>query len=88
MRQRGHIDDACTRSRFLDERHHQVGQKEVAQVVGPDLHLKTILSPGERANHHAGVVDQDVDLLQGVAQLLRALPHTFQASKVTPENDN
>ena len=88
MRQRGHIDDACARSSFLHQRHHQVGQKEVTQVVGPDLHLKTILGPGQRANHHAGVVNQDVNLLQGVAQLLRALPHTFQASKVTPENDN
>ena len=57
-------------------------------MVGSNLHLKTVLRPGQWASHHASVVDQDVDLLQGVAQLLGALPHTFQASKVTPENDN
>ena len=55
-------------------------------MVGADLHLEPVLRPRERAGHHAGVVDQDVDLLQGVAQLLRALPHTFQAGKVAPES--
>ena len=67
-------------------------------MVRPELHLKTVLRPGQRAGHHTGivvlpgeranhdasVVDQDVDLLQGVAQLLRALPYTFQAGQVTP----
>ena len=55
-------------------------------MVGADLHLQPVLRPRERAGHHAGVVDQDVGLLQGVAQLLRALPHTFQAGQVAPES--
>ena len=58
----------------------------MAKVVGADLHLEPVLRPRERAGHHAGIIDQDVDLLQGVAQLLRALPHTFQAGKVAPES--
>ena len=62
VRQRGHIDDARTRSCLLHKRHHQVGEQEVAEVIGADLHLKTILRPGERADHHAGVVDQDVEI--------------------------
>ena len=54
-------------------------------MVDLEHRLLPILGKGPLGGEHTGVVDQDVDLLQGVAQLLRALPHTFQAGQVAPE---
>ena len=36
------------------------GQREVAEVVGGELHLPALGRAGQRGGHHAGVVDEDV----------------------------
>ena len=43
------------------ERHEESGEEEVAEVVGPDLHLEAVFRPGlQRTHHHPGVQDQQV----------------------------
>ena len=39
----------------------QVGQGEVAEVVGAELELEALGGPAQRHRHHPGVVDQQVD---------------------------
>jgi hypothetical protein len=40
----------------------QVGEREVAEVVGAELQLEALRGASERRRHHAGVVDQQVEL--------------------------
>ena len=40
----------------------QVGEREVAEVVGAELQLEAVGGAAQRRHHHAGVVDQQVDL--------------------------
>ena len=49
-----------TRSR--DVREQQVREREVAEVVGADLHLEAVGGPLLRDRHDAGVVDQHVEV--------------------------
>ena len=47
----------------------QVGQREVAEVVGAELHLEAVRGALLGHGHHAGVVDQDVEVaLPGVGE--------------------
>jgi hypothetical protein len=41
----------------------QPGEREVAEVVGAELHLEAVPGGLLRGVHHAGVVDQQVDPL-------------------------
>ena len=52
-------------------------------MIGSNLHLESLLCPGEWAHHHPGVVQQDVNLWQGVGELFGALAHASQAGQVT-----
>ena len=57
MHARGDGHDAVA-----DVRQEEVREREVPEVVGPDLHLEAVGRPLLRDRHHAGVVDQDVEL--------------------------
>ena len=54
---RGDGDDAAG-----DVLQQQVGEREVAEMVGAELQLEAVRRPDQRRDHHAGVVDQQVDL--------------------------
>src|SRR6202011_1881447 len=45
-----------------DNVQQQVGQREVAEVVGAELELEAVDGARQRGDHHAGVVDQEVDV--------------------------
>ena len=49
-----------TRSPML--RQEEVREREVPEVVGADLHLEAVGGPLLRDRHHAGVVDQHVEV--------------------------
>ena len=54
--------EATTTTRSRDVGQQQVGQREVAEVVGAELHLEAVLGAPLGDGHHAGVVDQDVEV--------------------------
>jgi hypothetical protein len=54
---RGHVHDAPD-----DVAEQQVGQGEVAEMVGTELQLEAVGSAGEWCRHHSGVVDQQVQV--------------------------
>ena len=58
----------------------QVGQREVAEVVGPDLAFEPVDGQGVRHRHDAGVVDQNVDAVDAVGEL----PHRRQVLQIEP----
>jgi hypothetical protein len=64
VHQRRHRDDPVG-----DLRQQQVGQCEVAEVVGAELALETVDGSCERHGHDARVVDQDVDRVDPVGEL-------------------
>ena len=86
-----HAPDAV---RSAAERHHprgvaplhrvneQAGQREVTQVVGPELKLEAVGGGGARRRHHPGVVDQEVQPLVLSPESLRKRSHRVQASEV------
>jgi hypothetical protein len=59
-------------------RQQQPGQREVAQVVGPELELEALLGQRPRRHHHARVVDQHVDGRGGG----RERPYRIQVGEV------
>ena len=63
VRARGDHDDAVG-----DLGQQQVGEREVAEVVGAELQLEAVLGATERRVHHARVVDQDIDLAEVVCE--------------------
>ena len=75
MRRRTDDDDPIGQPR-----QQQVGQREVAQVVGGDLGLEPVDRAREGHRHHAGVVDEDVD----VPDFLRERAHRLQVGDVEP----
>mmetsp|Transcript_72041 Transcript_72041/g.192515 ORF Transcript_72041/g.192515 Transcript_72041/m.192515 type:complete len:206 (-) Transcript_72041:302-919(-) len=60
----GGVDDAAGLG-LLERGEQQHGEEEVAQVVRAKLHLDALLREGERANHHASVVHEDVQWAAG-----------------------
>ena len=74
MRARGDGHDAVA-----DVRQEQVREREVAEVVGADLHLEAVGGAPLRDRHHAGVVDQDVEVaVPGVGER----PHRGEVGEV------
>lgn len=47
------------------------GQREMAKVVGAELHLEAVARVPQRQEHHAGVVAQDVDAAVAFADVGR-----------------
>ena len=65
----------------------EVGEQEVAKVIGANLHLEALLSLGVGAHHDAGIVQEYVDpLLLGV-DLLGALPDRGETGQVALVDD-
>ena len=56
VRRGGNGDDAAA-----DVLEQQVGEREVAEVVGAELELEAVGRAGQRRHHDAGVVDEQVD---------------------------
>ena len=54
--------EATTTTRSRDVGQQQVGQREVAEVVRAELHLEAVLGALLGDGHHAGVVDEDVEV--------------------------
>jgi hypothetical protein len=76
VRAGGDHDDAVA-----DPRQQQVREREVAEVVGADLHLEAVGGARLRDRHHAGVVDQDVDVaLEAVGERV----HRAEVGEVEP----
>ncbi len=61
------VDDPLG-SAALDQGHQFAGQREMAEVVGAQLHLEAIGGVGEGGRHYAGIVDEDVDLVEPLAR--------------------
>ena len=66
-------------------RQDEVGEEEVAEVVGAELHLEPVGGARERARHHAGVVDEQVDARVALDQLGGGLAHAGQRGQVEHE---
>jgi hypothetical protein len=62
MRRTAHGDDARS-GRVEEARQQQTGQREVAEMVGPELHLETVRGMAPWDRHHAGVVAEQVEPL-------------------------
>ena len=76
VRDRRDSDDA-----LADPRQQQVGQREVAEVVGADLQLEAVLCARLGRGHDAGVVDQDVEV---AVPALGELPDRREVGEVEP----
>jgi hypothetical protein len=76
VRAGGDHDDAVA-----DPRQQQVRKREVAEVVGADLHLEAVGGARLGDRHHAGVVDQDVEVaVEPVGELV----HRAEVGEVEP----
>lgn len=82
MSKRRHRDDPAARRGLLDFRQEQQGQQEVPEVVALKLTLVAVLGLFMGAHHHAGIVDQQVDLALVLDQPFGALPDARQARQV------
>ena len=51
-------------SRLLDERHEELGEEEVSEVVGAQLHVEAVLRLPLGARHHARIVDLGLGVVQ------------------------
>ena len=61
MRPKRCAPDEIVTTRSVTMRQQQAGQREVAEVVGAELQLEAV-GGAARDRHHAGVVDQDVEV--------------------------
>ncbi len=75
----GDVDNARLAGREAVEQRH--GEREMAQVVDPEHQLEAILGQAPLATD-PGVVDQDVQLLAGRQEGLRAGPYRNQVGQV------
>ena len=75
------IDDALSFPR-LDQREQLARQREVAEVVGADLHFEPVGSVQERRGHHARIVDQDVDLREPLARARCGGADAFERAEI------
>ena len=67
------------------ERHDELREEEVAEVVGAELHVEALLRLPLGAEHDPGVVDEDVELVLVDEQLARALAHRLEGGEVEGE---
>jgi len=64
-----------TLSRGFNQGHQELCQEEMAQMIGAKLHIKSILRFPIGANHHSGIIDQDVNLLLFLQQVICTFPY-------------
>src|ERR1700726_3955018 len=57
-------------------------QCEVAQMIGPELKLEAIGCPSVGRSHHAGVIDQQVDVLVAGPNTVGKRPYRNEVGKV------
>src|SRR6202011_2199011 len=60
----------------------QAGDREVAEVVSAELHLEAVLGGRLRGEHHARVVDQQVNVVVVGAKLFGGGPNGVQRRQV------
>mgnify|MGYP005987978801 FL=1 len=65
----GDVDDSCALG-GLELAEDQVGEEEMADVVGCELHLNAVFGHGALwQGHDAGIVDEDVEYVIGLVEL-------------------
>src|ERR1700687_1681130 len=69
---------------FVQERQQEAGQREMPEMIGPELELKAIDRPLVRRSHHSGVVDQQVDLVVAGSDAVRERSYRAEVGKVQP----
>jgi hypothetical protein len=72
------IDDAPG-SRIFQQRHQAQRQLDMTEVVDAELNLESVRRLLVRSEHHAGVVDEDVDAREPCADLDSGRTHACQA---------
>jgi hypothetical protein len=75
----GHGDDPRAR-RLQEQRQQKPGEREVPEVVDPELGLEAVHCAPVGQSHHAGVVDEQIEPL--VTEGGHELPYGFKASEV------
>ena len=58
------LGDDAWRGRRQEASKQQAGEREVTEVVGPELALESVPGQPPRRGHHARVVDQQVDAVR------------------------
>src|ERR1700730_3129499 len=74
---RTEVDDARG-SRIQQQRYQAPRQLEMAEVIDAQLKLKSVLRLLVRSEHHACVIDEDVDAREPAADLYSVRPHACQ----------
>jgi hypothetical protein len=69
-------------SAVLDQLRDAIHKYEVAQVIGPELCLETILCLPDRSRHNTGICDDHIEQAAIGNQLVRSSAHALQAGKV------
>ena len=62
--------------RLLDERHEELCEEEVSEVVGAQLHVEPVLRLPVGARHHARVVDLALWVVQRCREISQRLRPT------------
>ena len=61
---------------------HLAGEREVPEVVRPELQLEAVLGAAQRRRHDAGVVDEHVDVVEALVQPVGAALDGGEAREV------
>jgi hypothetical protein len=69
---------------LVQEGQQEAGQREMPEMIGPELKLKTVGRPFVRRSHHAGVVDQQVDVVAAGSDAVSERSDRAQVGKVQP----
>ena len=81
MHDGGHAHDPGSVS-ASEERQQQAGEREVAQVVRPELHLEALARAPVGDGHHAGVVHEHVEVVELPDQPLGAAANVVEIGQV------
>ena len=76
-----HVDDA-TVARRKQKVQELTGQREVREVVDAELEFEALLGLAFRRNHHAGVVDQEVQTIEARTKRGGELPNLFEVGEI------
>jgi hypothetical protein len=86
----GHLGQVAARGAGVDDsraaigeqlRPEQVGEQEVADVVGAELQLDVLLGLGVCGNaHDTTIVEQDIDVVRTGSHRLRSFPNRVEVS--------
>jgi hypothetical protein len=79
----GHVDDPCSLASCLDLAEQELGEQDMTKMVGCELQFNAALIGGEVLDgHDAGVVDQNVQLVDGSIDLCCGRAHGVKVVKL------